>query len=87
MLLLDIEKAYDTFWHDGLIYKMSPNYPLFLLKIVKSFLTGRTFALHYRGLQSRVHDIPARLPQIFFTKRRSPQYMPSSALKVCGSDV
>jgi hypothetical protein len=63
MLLLDIEKAYDMVWHVGLIYKMSPNYPLFLLKIVKSFLTGRTFALHYRGLQSRVHDIPAGLPQ------------------------
>jgi hypothetical protein len=42
---------------------MSPNYPLFLLKIVKSFLTDRIFTLHYRGLQSRVHDIPAGLPQ------------------------
>jgi hypothetical protein len=38
---------------------MSPNYPLFLLKNIKSFLTGRTFALPYRGLQSRVHDNPA----------------------------
>jgi hypothetical protein len=160
MLLLDIEKAFDTVWHDGLIYKMSiKNYPVYLLKLTRSFLTGRDFSLHYHGLVSRTHQIPAGLPQgatmsptlygiftsdppalngcemavfaddtaifctnssvavivqslqdgidalqnyyiswkikinpaksqcIYFTKRRSPRYLPQTDLRICGSDV
>jgi hypothetical protein len=64
MLLLDIEKAFDTVWHDGLIYKMcAKSFPLFLVKLTQSFLTDRTFSVHYRGLESAVHQIPAGLPQ------------------------
>jgi hypothetical protein len=64
MLLLDIEKAFDTVWHDGLIYKMcAKSFPLFLVKLTQSFLTDRTFSVHYRGFESAVHQIPAGLPQ------------------------
>jgi hypothetical protein len=64
MLLLDIEKAFDTVWHDGLIYKMcAKNFPLFLVKLTQSFLTDRTFSVHYHGLESAVHQIPVGLPQ------------------------
>jgi hypothetical protein len=160
MLLLDIEKAFDTVWHDGLIYKMcARSFPLFLVKLTQSFLTDRTFSVHYRGLESAVHQIPAGLPQgttlsptlygvftfdppelpncdlavfsddtaiytshsdvsivvqclqnavnllqlyysswkikinpanlqcIYFSKRRSPRYLPSTDLDVCGSTV
>jgi hypothetical protein len=64
MLLLDIKRAFDMVWHDGLIYKMSiKNYPVYLLKLTRSFLTGRDFSLHFHGLVSRTHQIPAGLPQ------------------------
>jgi hypothetical protein len=64
MLLLDIEKAVDMVWHDVLIYKMSiKDYPVYLLKLTRSFLIGRDFILHYHGLVSRTHLVPAGLPQ------------------------
>ena len=41
---LDIEKAYDTTWHTGLIYKLKQyGVPLDLLKIIISYLQNRTF--------------------------------------------
>ncbi|KAL1453274.1 hypothetical protein WDU94_007429 [Cyamophila willieti] len=44
MVLLDIEKAFDCVWHDGIIYKM---YQLkinqIIIRLVKSYLENRTF--------------------------------------------
>jgi hypothetical protein len=39
------------------------SFPLFLVKLTQSFLTDRTFSVHYRGLESAVHQIPAGLSQ------------------------
>jgi len=47
MILLDIEKVYDTVWIYGLLYKLIIfRLPPYLLWILKEFLEGRTFTVH-----------------------------------------
>ncbi|KAL9699434.1 hypothetical protein quinque_002875 [Culex quinquefasciatus] len=46
MILLDVEKAYDSVWQDAVVYKLfRSNLQLFLVKIVESFLTNRSFTV------------------------------------------
>ena len=41
-VLLDVEKAFDTVWHQGLLYKLITfGFPGYLINVVKSFLTNR----------------------------------------------
>lgn len=42
MILLDIAKAFDRLWHNGLIYKMiEMEYPQPIIRIINSNLRGR----------------------------------------------
>ncbi|KAL9693191.1 hypothetical protein quinque_012476 [Culex quinquefasciatus] len=46
MILLDVEKAYDSVWQDAVVYKLfRSNLQPFLVKIVESFLTNRSFTV------------------------------------------
>lgn len=64
LVLLDVEKAFDSVWHNGLIYKMITfNFPLYLIKIVQSFLTDRYFAVYVSGDLSQKLCVPAGVPQ------------------------
>lgn len=64
MILLDIEKAFDTVWHDGLIYKLlKHDVPLYICKILKSFLTDRSFVVQVGQALSNEKHIPAGVPQ------------------------
>ncbi|KAL9699007.1 hypothetical protein quinque_002448 [Culex quinquefasciatus] len=46
MILLDVEKAYDSVWQDAVVYKLfRSNLQPFLVKIVESFLTKRSFTV------------------------------------------
>lgn len=64
MILLDVEKAFDSIWHDGLIYKLiKMKFPSYLTKMINAFIRGRKFAVHVNGAISDERSIPAGLAQ------------------------
>lgn len=64
MVLLDFKKAFDVVWHDGLIHKLAKmNTAPYLIKIIQSYLTNRHFSVHIRNSHSKLHSIPAGVPQ------------------------
>lgn len=64
LLTLDIEKAFDTVWHQGLIFKLIKNqFPDHLIKIISSFLQNRTFQVRVANTLSNKYTIPAGVPQ------------------------
>ncbi|GBL87800.1 RNA-directed DNA polymerase from mobile element jockey [Araneus ventricosus] len=63
-IFLDIQKAFDRVWHDGLIYKLIQlNFPKYLINILKSFLENRTFKVVIHGETSNTGVIKAGTPQ------------------------
>lgn len=61
---LDIEKAFDTTWIEGIVYKLrNYGYPRTLCSIVYQFLTNRSFQVKIQGELSRTFNIPAGVPQ------------------------
>jgi hypothetical protein len=59
MLLLEVEKAFDSVWHDTLLHKLiQGGCNIFLARIIHSFLSGRTFQV-----SKSVCDIPYGVPQ------------------------
>jgi hypothetical protein len=64
VVMLDIEKAFDSTWHNGLIYKMiKTNVPTYLVKIIQSFLSNRKFKVKMNSGFSGDFGIPAGVPQ------------------------
>ncbi|GFW46213.1 RNA-directed DNA polymerase from mobile element jockey [Trichonephila clavipes] len=46
-VFLDIKRAFDKMWHDGLTYKMIKlKFPAYLIKIIYNYLHNRTFRVH-----------------------------------------
>jgi len=70
LLLLDVEKAFDTVWHDGLLYKISKlKAPRYLLHIIKSYLKGRSYVVSLNKELSEPRKIPAGVPREAFSGR------------------
>lgn len=64
MVLLDIEKAFDTVWHKGIIAKMIQlNFPRYLIEIIDSYLKNRHFYVSVEGARSISKPIAAGVPQ------------------------
>lgn len=64
MVFLDVEKAFDNVWHDGLVHKMvQANFPDYLIRIVRNYLSNRTFRVHLAGSTSTVRIASAGVPQ------------------------
>lgn len=64
MIMFDIQKAFDQVWHNGLLYKLhNINLPLYLTKIIASFLLGRSFVVSVNGKISSIKHIPFGVPQ------------------------
>ena len=62
--LLDCEKAFDSCWHDGLLHKLLKlQYPMYLIKIIGSFLANRSSYVSINDSKSNAFDIPAGVPQ------------------------
>lgn len=64
MVLLDLSCAFDSVWHDGLLFKMHQAlFPIYLTKMMQSFLKDRTFCVRVGKAFSSVQQIPAGVPQ------------------------
>lgn len=64
MVLLDVEKAYDSVWQEAILHKMlQGNFPLYILKIIRSFLLNRSYQVAVNGQLSDRKLIPFGVPQ------------------------
>lgn len=64
LVLMNIEKAFDTIWYNGLIFKLFKfKFPIYLIKIIKSFLADRKFLVAIGNSKSCIKNIIAGLPQ------------------------
>ncbi|GBM25257.1 RNA-directed DNA polymerase from mobile element jockey, partial [Araneus ventricosus] len=63
-VFLDIQKAFDRVWQDGLIHKLIKyNIPPYLIKIFHSYLTNRNFAVRVENELSHTKFIKAGVVQ------------------------
>lgn len=61
---LDIEKAFDTMWVDGLIYKLiKMEFPKYLIKIILSYLKDRKFSVKLGDQLSKLVTVNDGVPQ------------------------
>mgnify|MGYP006314208429 FL=1 len=64
IIMLDVEKAFDRVWHEGLLSKMIDlNFPGYIIKMVKRFIKDRKFYVEIFGKKSKIHGIPFGVPQ------------------------
>lgn len=65
MFLLDIEKAFDTVWHNGLLHKLiKSDISISLVKLIQSYLKNRKFSVHVGdSAKSAPRSVPAGVPQ------------------------
>lgn len=64
MALLDLRKAFDSVWHDGLIHKLfTYNYPLYLIKLLQSYLSDRSAFVACNSAFSYLFDVTSGVPQ------------------------
>lgn len=64
MVLLDIKSAFDSVWHNGLIFKMIQfNFPPVITKLIQSFLSNRKYKVYIGNTCSSQIEIQAGCPQ------------------------
>jgi hypothetical protein len=63
VVFLDIEKAFHTTWHPGLLYRLSKlHFPVTLIRIIKSYLSNRKFKVSIEGELSTPREKQAGVP-------------------------
>jgi hypothetical protein len=61
---LDVAKALDTFWIDGLLYKLTLlNFPSYIVHTISSYRRGRTFEASFQTATSSHRDMRAGVAQ------------------------
>lgn len=64
MIMLDVEKAYDSVWQEAILHKMlAADFAMPLLKVLLSFLKDRSFQVSVNGCLSERKPIPFGVPQ------------------------
>ena len=64
ILFLDIARAFDKVWIQGLVHKLIKlQIPNMLVKIIHNYLTNRSFCVRYNGLLSSFCNILSSVPQ------------------------
>lgn len=63
-ILLDIAKAFDRVWHDGILYKLiQHNYPYWIIKLISNYLKSRKIETYLNDEISTRREIRAGVPQ------------------------
>jgi hypothetical protein len=63
-VFLDVAKAFDTVWIDGLLYKLTLlNFPSYLVHTISSYLRGRTFETSFQTATSSRRGMRAGVAQ------------------------
>ena len=64
-MFLDVAKAFDTVWIEGLLYKLTIlNFPSYLVHIISSYLQGRTFEASFLTATSSRRGMRAGVAQV-----------------------
>ena len=62
-VFLDLARAFDKVWHEGLTYKIKRMLPVNTHNILQSYLKNRKFRVKYNEYVTRDYDIMAGVPQ------------------------
>jgi hypothetical protein len=62
-VFLDVAKAFDTVWIDGLLYKLTLNSPSYIVHTISSHLRGRTFEASFQTATSSRRGIQVGVAQ------------------------
>lgn len=62
-VFLDISKAFDAVWHEGLLHKLNMLLPKHYYKILKSYLEHRAFRVRQANEYSEIYPINSGVPQ------------------------
>lgn len=64
VIFFDIKAAFDSVWHDGLIYKMNDlRLPTYLISYLTTFLQNRTANIELENILSRSFNLKSGTPQ------------------------
>jgi len=64
MILLDLQKAFNSVWHRGLLYKLHLiKIPDYIIRIMRSNLKDRKFIVNFNGAESTSYNANASVPQ------------------------
>lgn len=64
MIMFDLKCAFDSAWHQGLLFKMyKARFPIWLINITKSYLSDRSFRVKVGNKTSTQRPVRAKVPQ------------------------
>lgn len=64
MALLDIEKAFDTVWIDGIIFKLiGSKFPIYIIRLISGYLGAVSFKVRINNSLSEIQTTEAGVPQ------------------------